>query len=135
VFNRERIESIADNTRTLREYYRRKLAAQPRLNRARVDALLRSVFPAPTPAPGRGRKVSAAALLRAHKASLRSALERYAGADRYAAQQLVRLAIERCRQLDLQHHGARRPVLPRLRSVLVRLARGYVAGDALRLRL
>ena len=77
----------------------------------------------------------AAALLRAHKSKLRGVLERDAGADRYGAQQLLRLAIERCEHLQLPAAGSRRELLPRLRSALVRMARGYMASDQLRLRL
>jgi hypothetical protein len=48
---------------------------------------------------------------------------------------LLRLAIERCDQLRLPASGSRRALLPRLRSALVRMARGYIASDQLRLRL
>jgi hypothetical protein len=136
VRGRERIEALADNTRTLREHYRRKLIAQRRLNRARADAQLRRVFAAPAGggAPG-GKVASAAALLRAHKAALRVTLERDAGADRYSAQQLVRLAIERCEHLGLRCSGSRRVLMPRLRAALVLMARSYIASGTLRLRL
>ena len=69
------------------------------------------------------------------KPRLRATLEQLPGADRYTAQQLVRLAIERCEQLQLCQRGARRALLPKLRTALVRMARGYIATDALRLRL
>jgi hypothetical protein len=69
------------------------------------------------------------------KANLRGTLVRRGGADHYAAQQLVRLAIERCEHLDLYQRGARRVLLPRLRAALVRMARGYIASNELRLRL
>ncbi len=39
---------------------------------------------------------------------MRTTLERRAGTDRYGAQQLVRLAIERCEQLELYQRGSRR---------------------------
>ena len=66
---------------------------------------------------------------------LRGALQKRAGADRYAAQQIVRLAIERCQQLGLRQRGTRRATLPKLRAALVRMARGYIASNALRMRL
>ena len=128
---RERIEALEENTLTLREYYRRKRVALSRRHRARADAALRRVFGSAPATAGAG----AAALLRAHKAKLRGVIEREAGADRYAAQQLLRLAIERCDQLRLPATGSRRALLPRLRSALVRMARGYIASDQLRLRL
>ena len=129
---RERIEALEDNTLTLREHYRRRQLALRRRHRARADAALRRVFGAAAP---RSAGTGAAALLRAHKAKLRGVLERDAGADRYGAQQLVRLAIERCDRLQLPANGSRRALLPRLRSALVRMARGYIESDQMRLRL
>ena len=131
VNGRERIEALEDSTLTLREHYRRKRAAQRR--RLLADAWLRRVF-APA-ADARHAARPAAALLRAHKLGLRAALRKRAGADRYAAQQIVRLAIERCQQLGLRQRGARRTTIPKLRAALVRMARGYIASDALRMRL
>ena len=138
---RERIEALEDNTLTLREHYRRRLLALRRRHRARADAALRRVFGAAAPrtvtngAAPRTTVSGDAALLRAHKAKLRGVLERDAGADRYGAQQLVRLAIERCDRLQLPANGSRRVLLPRLRSALVRMARGYMESDQMRLRL
>jgi hypothetical protein len=132
---RERIEALEDNTRTLREHYRRKQLALRRRHRARADAALRRVFRADAPRAAAGTGTGAATLLRAHKAKLRGVLEREAGADRYAAQQLVRLAIERCERLGLPAIGSRRVLLPRLRAALVRMARAYMASDQMRLRL
>ena len=130
---RERVEALEENTLTLREHYRRRLRNQRRRHRALADRLLRSVFAGPDVArPG---ATPAAALLRSQKPALRATLERRAGADRYAAQQLVRLAIERCEQLRLYQRGSRRALLPRLRTALVRMARGYIASEDLRLRL
>ena len=136
------IEALADNTRTLREHYRLKQQALRRRHRARADATLRRVFgpPAEPPASARSaaaavRAVSAAALLRAHKPALRSALEREAGADRYAAQQLLRLAIERCERLQLAARAPRRALLLRVRAGLVSMARAYYASNQLRLHL
>ena len=128
---RERIEALEENTLTLREYYRRKRVALSRRHPARADAALRRVFGSASGSAGAG----AAALLRAHKAKLRGVIEREAGADRYAAQQLLRLAIERCDHLRLPALSSRRALLPRLRTALVRMARGYIASDQLRLRL
>jgi hypothetical protein len=74
-------------------------------------------------------------VLRGLKLSVRTTLERRAGTDRYGAQQLLRLAIERCEQLGLYQRGARRATIPKLRATLVRMARGYISSDELRLRL
>jgi len=130
---RDRIEALDENTLTLREHYRRKLRAQRRRHRALADRVLRSVFAGAQQArPG---ATPAAALLRSLKHGLRTTLERRAGADRYAAQQLVRLAIERCEQLQLFQRGPRRTLVPKLRTALARMARAYIASEDLRLRL
>jgi hypothetical protein len=130
---RDRIDALEDSTLTLREHYRRKQRAARRRHRALADGLLRRVFVGA--AQARSGAVSAATLLRTLKTSLRTTLERRAGADRYAAQQLVRLAIERCEYLKLYQHGARRVMIPKLRAALVRMARGYIASGELRLHL
>ena len=127
------VEPLEDNKLTLREHYRRKRQVERRRHRALADGLLRQVFVAEDAA--RNGALSAAALLRGMKSSVRTTLERRAGADRYAAQQLVRLAIERCDQLKLYQRGSRRVLVPKLRTALVRMARGYIASDELRLRL
>jgi len=133
VGGRERIEALEDSTLTLREHYRRKRAAQHRRQRRLADTWLRKVFA--SAAAARRAAPSAAALLRAYRRRLRGALQKRAGADRYAAQQIVRLAIERCQQLGLRQRGTRRATLPKLRAALVRMARGYIASNALRMRL
>ena len=133
VLRRDRIEALDSNTLTLREHYRRKRRTERGRHRALADRLLRKVFSAATEV--RPAATRAAALLRQMKPSLRATLERRAGVDRYAAQQLVRLAIERCEHLGLRQRGPRRAAIPQLRAALVRMARGYIASDALRLRL
>ena len=127
------VEPLEDNRRTLREHYRRRRRAEHRRHRGLADRLLRKVFATADEAQ-RGA-LPAATLLRGMKPRLRGLLERRAGVDRYAAQQLVRLAIERCEQLQLYQRGSRRVLLPKVRTNLVRIARGYIASDELRLRL
>jgi hypothetical protein len=130
---RDKIEALEHNSLTLREHYRRKRRAERRRHRALADRLLRKVFVSKQAA--RAGAPPAATLLRALKASLRTTLERRAGTDRYGAQQLLRLAIERCEQLELYQRGARRAVVPKIRATLVRMARGYITSEELRLRL
>jgi Putative zinc-binding metallo-peptidase len=130
---RDCIEAVEHNSRTLREHYRRKRRAEHRRHRALADSLLRKVFVSKEQA--RARAPPAATLLRGLKASVRTTLERRAGTDRYGAQQLVRLAIERCEQLELYQRGSRRAAIPKLRATLVRMARGYISSEELRLRL
>jgi len=127
------VEPLEDNRRTLREHYRRKRQAERRRHRGLTDRLLREVFA--TPQQARHGALPAATLLRGIRLSLRGTLERHSGADRYAAQQLLRLAIERCERLALRQRGTRRALLPKLRRALVRIARGYIASNGMRLRL
>jgi len=133
VKDRALVEPLEDNPLTLREHYRRRRRAEHRRHRGLADRLLRRVFA--TAEEAQRGAMPAATLLRGMKSTLRDMLERRGGADRYAAQQLVRLAIERCEQLQLYERGSRRLLLPRLRGALVRIARGYIASDELRLRL
>ena len=130
---RDRIEALEDNPRTLREHYRRKRRNERRRHRALADRLLRKVFASKDTA--RAGALPAATLLRGLKGSVRTTLERRAGTDRYGAQQLLRMAIERCEHMELYQRGSRREVIPKLRATLVRMARGYVSSEELRLRL
>jgi hypothetical protein len=130
---RDRIEALEDNQLTLRQHYRRKCNAERRRRRALADRLLRKVFASKENArPG---ALPAATLLRGLKLSVRTTLEQRARTDRYGAQQLVRLAIERCEQLKLYQRGPRRALIPKVRATLVRMTRGYIRSEELRLRL
>jgi hypothetical protein len=78
---------------------------------------------------------AAAALLRAHRTALLASVVRSSRADRYGAQQLLRLAIERCEFLDLYVRGPSAVALRRARATLVRLARAYATSEGLGWRL
>jgi hypothetical protein len=132
VHGRDRIEPLADNTRTLRQHYRAKRGAQRQ--RALADALLRRA--ARVPAALRGaREQPLAPLLRARKAALRSWLERASGADRYTTWQILRLAITRSERLGLTARATQRVLLPRVRAALLRATRLYLGSAQLRMRL
>jgi hypothetical protein len=128
---RDQVEPLADNTRTLRQHYRAKLAARRR--RALVDALLRRASRVPRAQQG-VREQELAVVLRAAKPQLRALLERN-GVDRYTAWQLLRLAIERSARLGLVARAPQRVLLPRLRTALLRASRQYLASGYLRMRL
>lgn len=130
---RDRIDELKDNPLTLRQHYRRQRHADGRRRRALADRLLRQVFASKHSA--RAGAPPAATLLRGLKLSVRATLEQRARTDRYGAQQLLRLAIERCEQLELYQRGPRRQLIPKLRATLVRMARGYIHSADLRLRL
>ena len=130
VHNRERIEPIDANPRTLAQYYRSKLARARTCRSLLADRLLSRVF---ATEPDR-RALTAAALLRANKASLLSWLVRSSGVERYVAHQVLRTAISRSRHLNLYVHGAQRAALRATRTMLRRLLRLYMRSQGLRLR-
>jgi len=127
---RASIEPLNVNRRTLGDYYRSKLAGARGRRGLLADRLVMRVF---SSAPGR-RALTAAALLRAHKARLRAAIERDTEADRYAAHQILRIAIERSGRLRLYVRGSQRQTLRHARSMLRSLARLYMRSPGLRLR-
>jgi hypothetical protein len=126
------IEPLSENTRTLEQHFRRKLARRLRLRRPLADRLLRRAFsrerPARLPRP-------AAALLRRHRTALLASVVRRGHADRYGAQQLLRLAIERCEFLNLYVRGPSATGLRRARATLIRLAKAYATSEGLGWRL
>ncbi len=126
---RARIEPLDINRRTLGDYYRSKLARARSRRGLLADRLLMRVF---SGTPGR-RGLTAAALLRAHKARLRAAIERDTEADRYAAHQILRIAIERSGRLRLYVAGPQRQTLRHVRTMLRSLARLYMRSPGLRL--
>jgi hypothetical protein len=132
VRSRDRIEPLAENTRTLRQHYRAKIAA--RRSRALADALLRRAARVPAAQQGR-REQALAPLLRARKVALRAWLERESGANRYTTWQILRLAIERCERLGLVAQASQRVLLPRLRAMLLRATQLYLASGQLRVKL
>lgn len=97
-----RIDPVAANELELREYYRRHLQRRTQCDFALIDAALCGRFDSRRPV-GAGRR--AEVCLR----TLRPSLIRHAMAkkmiDRYGAQQLLQLAIERCRERRLWLHG------------------------------
>jgi Putative zinc-binding metallo-peptidase len=126
------IEPLADNTRTLEQHYRRKLARRLRLRRPLADRLLRRTFASERPVRW---PRAAASLLRAHRAELLATVVRRSHADRYGAQQLLRLAIERCEFLELYVRGSSATALQRARATLIRLAKAYATSEGLGWRL
>lgn len=130
VRSRAHVEPLKDNQRTLAQYYRSKLARERSRRGLLADRLLGRVFHTE---PGR-RPLSAASLLRAHKARLRSTIICDTGVDRYVAHQVLRIAIDRSARLRLYVHGRQRDALRATRIMLRRLVRVYMRSPGLRLR-
>jgi hypothetical protein len=126
VRNRLRIEPIQENTRTLAQHYRRKLAHNRQYRLGLADELLRRIF-----SPERFRKgaIRAAALLRAREKQLTAAVARDLAMEPYSVNQILRMLIERCEALKLYVRGNRRDAVGYSRWMLERLASLYSQGE------
>jgi putative zinc-binding metallo-peptidase len=126
VRNRLRIEPIQENTRTLAQHYRRKLAHNRQYRLGLADELLRKIF-----SPERSRKGAARAstLLRAQEKQLTNAVARDLAMEPYSVNQILRMLIERCEALKLYVRGSRRDAVGYSRWMLERLASLYSQGE------
>jgi len=131
VRNRLRIEPIEENTSTLAQYYRRKLAHNRQYRLGLADELLRRIF-----SPERARKgVRAASLLRSQKTALTNAVARTLALEPYSVEQILGMLIERCDTLKLYVRGSRRDAIAHSRWMLERLASLYSQGETPKLPL
>jgi hypothetical protein len=126
VRNRLRIEPIQENTRTLAQHYRRKLAHNRQYRLGLADELLRRIF-----SPERLRKGAARAstMLRAQEKQLTNAVARDLAMEPYSVNQILRMLIERCDALKLYVRGSRRDAVGYSRWMLERLASLYSQGE------
>jgi hypothetical protein len=122
VRNRLRIEPIEENTRTLAQHYRRKLAHYRLYRRGLADELLQKVF---SPTRIRADGVKAATLLRSARTALESSVARELGMPRYSVHQIMRMLIDRTDAMKLHVRGNRRDALRKSRWILARLVRLY----------
>jgi hypothetical protein len=132
VRNREVVEPLRDNTRTLAEHYRRKLARHSRYRRTVTEHMLERLFMAERPAAHARR---ASTFLRAHTLGLVNAVMRELPAERYSVEQILRIVIERADKLGLWLRGSQRLALRQARRMLVNLTRLYAQGESPRLSL
>lgn len=132
VRNREVVEPLRHNTRTLADHYRRKLARYKRYRRTVTDHLLERAFTGEKPAVNARR---ACAFLRANSNGLVNAALRERAAERYCIEQVLRFVIERAEKLGLWLRGGRRDALRHSRRLLIRLSRLYAQGESPRLPL
>lgn len=126
VRNRLRIEPIQENTRTLAQHYRRKLAHNRQYRLGLADELLRRIF---SPERLRKRAARAATLLRAQEKQLTNAVARDLAMEPYSVNQILRMLIERCEALKLYVRGSRRDTVGYSRWMLERLASLYSQGE------
>jgi hypothetical protein len=122
VHDRSPIESIAEDTRTLREHYEQKLARYRMPRRSGADELLLKVF---TTAPRSRRSAKAASVIREMRNGLRREIVRSGAFSEYLVHQVLRLVIDRCESLNLYVRGPRRELKSHLLWLVARLAESY----------
>jgi hypothetical protein len=127
VRSREVVEPLSDNTRTLADHYRRKLARHNAYRRTVTDHLLERVFAAEKQRAGARR---ASTFLRAHETRLVKIAMRALGAERYSVEQILRIMVERSEKLGLWVRGSQRDALRHSKRVLVYLTRLYAQGES-----
>lgn len=122
VRNRARVEPLSEDTRTLAQHYRRKLAHNRQIRRGLADELLKRAF---TGAPTRRQSLKAATLLRAQARGLTAGVARALRIDPYSVEQVLRMLIERTERLDLYVRGNQRDARRYSRWMLERLTGLY----------
>ena len=122
VSNRQKIEPLDEDQRTLAQHYLARAQQQIRYRRGQTDLLLRRIF---GDAPARKGVASAAALLRGAKPQLARYLMRTGKVDRYTAFQILRVTIERAAHLQLWVRGTQRDSLRQVRWLLLRVLATY----------
>lgn len=132
VRNREVVEPLRANTRTLADHYRRKLRRYSMYRRTVTDHLLERMFGSERP---RVHAMRASTLLRTHAQSLVNYAVRELGAERYSVEQILRIMVERAEKLGLWVRGSRRAAMRHARWMLVYLTRLYAQGESPRLAL
>jgi hypothetical protein len=131
VRNREIVEPLRENTRTLAEHYRRKLRRHSMYRRTVTDHLLERVFTTERAS----RSTRASTFFRANATWLVNGVVRELGAERYSVEQILRIMVERAEKLRLWLRGSRRDALRHARWMLVYLTRLYAQGESPQLSL
>ena len=127
VRNREVVEPLRENTRTLAEHSRRKLVRHSMYRRTVTDHLLERVFAAQKMRASARR---ASSFLRAHESHLVNATMRELGAQRYSVEQILNIVVERAEKLRLWVRGNRRDALRHSKWMVVYLTRLYAQGES-----
>jgi hypothetical protein len=126
VKDRSRVEPLHANTRTLAQHYRRKLAHRGYYRRGVADELLIKVF---SNQRLRANAPRVSSLLRTRRTSLIASVSRDLGCERYTAQQILRMLIDRSEKMKLYVRGSRRDAVRHARWILARLTRLYGQGE------
>jgi hypothetical protein len=126
VRNRTRIEPLEQDTRTLAEHYRRKLAHNRQIRRGLADELLQRAF---SDVRRRRTTPKAATLLRAQARTLTAGVVRALKIDPYSVEQVLHMLIERSERLQLYVRGNQRDARRYSRWMLERLTGLYAQGE------
>jgi hypothetical protein len=132
VRNREIVEPLRENTRTLADHYRRKLRRHSMYRRTVTDHLLERVFASERPMV-RARRAST--FFRAHATWLVNGVVRELGAERYSVEQILKIMVERAEKLRLWVRGSQRDAMRHARWMLAYLTRLYAQGESPQLSL
>jgi hypothetical protein len=132
VDDREAMEELKDNSRTLREHYEEKQAFYGAGETRSFDPELRRLFPSarhartgsnsrPSPGAPRPRRHSAARMLQASRAKLRKGVSRPLGVPAYAVDQVLLQLIARARAMNLRVTESSGKVHDELAELVTRL--------------
>ncbi len=132
VRSRRQVEPLHSNQRTLAEHYVEKLRRHAAWRNEDADGLMLRVFTPPTAARSSAR---AASFLRSHRRQLVESVARNSAADRYTVHQVLRIAAQRCAELDLRLRRSGRTTLPHVRWLLGGMVRTLDRGARPKLHL
>ncbi len=121
VRTRAHVESLTEDTRTLRQHYAAVLKRYAAPSRREEDEVLERVF---SHEPG-ARRLRAATFLRRLRPRLHAALVARVDCSEYLVHQVMRAAIRRCTELGLYVAGDRRRVARHAEWGLARLTRAF----------
>jgi hypothetical protein len=123
VKSRAVIEPLRENGSTLREHYRRKLQGHDRSETHRYDRRLQRIFPPRRAHPG---KMPAATFIREVRPQLHRLLVRRSKLHPYLVHHVMRMVIQRARELDLVVAGPLRVTERGLFGLLERILFDFV---------
>ncbi len=131
VRTRAHVDSLAQDTRTLRQHYAAVLKRYAVPSHREEDELLERVF-STEPGP---RPLRAATFLRRLRPKLHAALVARVGCSEYLVHQVMRVSIRRCTELGLYVTGDRRRATRHAEWLLARLVRAFERSAGRRLTL
>jgi len=120
------VEPLSENTRTLREHYRRKLARYSLDTYRSYDRPLRRVF---APRDERPRAVAASRFMREMRPQLARLLVRRARMHPYLVDHVMDTAVQRARELDLRLKGSQRGAKREVLEMHERIMLGMLLRD------